>query len=484
MDLAIPSIDIASLGPELILSIAAILVLMVSVFLPKERKDPACYLSLLGILFALASSVTLWGKPKYAFNNMIYVDNFGLFFNMVVLITAGIAILMSINYLKEEGMSHGEFFALILFATVGMMFMAIGSNLITIFLGLETMSISIYVLAGFLRERDRSNESALKYLLLGAFSSAFLLYGIAFIYGATGTTDLKGISVFLSEATYLNDPMLLAGTGLLLVGFGFKIAAVPFHMWTPDVYEGAPTSVTAFMSVGVKAAAFAAFVRVFSYSLWNLQPDWVLLMWILAVLTMTLGNIAAIAQTNIKRMLAYSSIAHAGYIMVGMVASSELGISSILFYMLAYAFMNLGAFGVIIVFERKGEKNLDIEDYSGMGFKYPALALLMSIFLFSLAGIPPTAGFVGKFYIFGAAVKEGYIWLAIIGVMNSLVSVYYYLRVTVVMYMNEPVKEFTGITWSPSMVIALIIAVIGTLLIGILPSPYLDLAKQSILLMM
>jgi len=255
-------------------------------------------------------------------------------------------------------------------------------------------------------------------------------------------------------------------------------------MWTPDVYEGAPTSITAFMSVGVKAAAFAAFVRVFLYSLWDLQPDWNYVLWILAVLTMTLGNIVAIAQNNIKRMLAYSSIAHAGYIMVGMVASNELGTSSILFYMLAYAFMNLGAFGVIILYGRKGEENLDINDYSGMGFKYPALALLMSVFMFSLAGIPPTAGFVGKFYIFSAAIKSGYIWLAIIGVMNSLISVYYYLRITVMMYMKEPVKEFVGLKWSPSMAIALIIAVIGTLLIGIFPSPYLDLARQSIQLFM
>ncbi|MDO8722342.1 MAG: NADH-quinone oxidoreductase subunit N [Syntrophales bacterium] len=484
MDLVIPNIDVAGLGPELILSIAAMFVLLVSVFLPKGRKNPAAYLSLLGIFFAFVSSIFLWGNPRYAFNNMILVDNFALFFNSIFLIAAGLSILMSVNYLKEEEMNHGEFYALILFATVGMMFMAAGSNLITIFLGLETMSISIYVLAGFFRRSNKSNESALKYLLLGAFSSAFLLYGIALMYGATGTTDLKGISEFLSNAAYLKDPMLLAGMGLLLVGFGFKIASVPFHMWTPDVYEGAPTSITAFMSVGVKAAAFAAFVRVFLYSLWDLQPDWNHVLWILAVLTMTLGNVVAISQNNIKRMLAYSSIAHAGYIMIGMVASSELGTSGILFYMLAYAFMNLGAFGVIILYGRKGDENLDINDYSGMGFKYPGLALLMTNFMFSLAGIPPTAGFFGKFYIFSAAIKEGYIWLAIIGVMNSLVSVYYYLRITVMMYMKEPVKEFVGLNWSPSMAIALIIAVIGTLLIGIFPSPYLDLARQSIQLFM
>ena len=484
MDLAIPKIDILSLGPELILSITAMLILLVSACLQKKEKDPAAYLSLLGIAFAFISCICLWGKSKYAFSGMILVDNFSLFFILVFLISAGVTILMSINYMKEEGMGFGEFYALILFATVGMMFMAVGANLITIFLGLETMSISIYVLAGFLRTNNKSNESALKYLLLGAFSSAFLLYGIALIYGATGTTDLKGISEFLSKAVSLEDPMLWTGMGLLVVGFGFKVATVPFHMWTPDVYEGAPTSVTAFMAVGVKAAAFAAFVRVFSHSLSSLQADWSNLLWILAVLTMTLGNFAAIAQTNIKRMLAYSSIAHAGYIMVGMVAASELGTSSILFYMLAYAFMNLGAFGVIIVYGRKGEENLNINDYSGIGFKYPALALLMAVFMFSLAGIPPMAGFVGKFYIFSAAVKAGYIWLAVIGVMNSLVSVYYYLRITVMMYMKEPEKDFGVLRWSPSIVIALIIAVFGTLLIGIYPSPYLDLAKESVRLFM
>jgi len=392
---------------------------------------------------------------------------------------------MSIRFLKVEGFEHGEYYVLLLFATVGMMFMASAADLIIVFLGLETFSLAIYVLAGFFRTNPKSNESSLKYFLLGAFSTGFLLYGIALIYGATGTTNLKGIHDFLRRADFFTDPLLLIGMGLLIVGFGFKVASVPFHMWTPDVYEGAPTAVTAFMAVGPKAAGFAAFLRVFLYSLSSLQTDWVWILWVLAVLTMTLGNIVAIAQKNIKRMLAYSSIAHAGYILVAMVAASELSTASILYYLLAYAFMNLGAFAVVILYGRKGEENILVSDYSGMASRYPLLAAGMAIFMFSLAGIPPTAGFVGKFYIFSAAVKAGYVGLAIIGVLNSALSVYFYLRVTVMMYMRSPEKEPAGgLDFSPGMVIALLITVFFTLQMGIFPAEYLNLARKSILSLM
>jgi NADH-quinone oxidoreductase subunit N len=364
------------------------------------------------------------------------------------------------------------------------MFMASATDLIIVFLGLETFSISIYVLAGFFRTQPKSIESSLKYFLLGSFSAGFLLYGIALIYGATGTTNIKGIYEFLHRTPTLSNPLLLVGMGLLIVGFGFKVASVPFHMWTPDVYEGAPTSITAFMSVGPKAAGFAAFLRVFLYAFSSLQADWVWILWVLAVLTMTLGNVVAIAQKNIKRMLAYSSIAHAGYILVALVAADELGTASVLYYILAYAFMNLGAFGVIILYGKRGEENINLSDYSGLASKYPLLAAVMALFMFSLAGIPPTAGFVGKFYIFSAAVKAGYLGLAIIGVLNSALSVYFYLRVTVMMYMRNPEKEWTGLNPSPAMVVALIIAAFGTLQIGITPSHYLNLAKQSILALM
>ena len=484
MNIVTPAINWSAIGPELILSLTAMALLLITVLAKKGAKRAIPYLSLAGIVLALLLCVSLWGKSAYAFNRMVVLDNYSLFFKIIFLITAGLTVLMSIRFLQREEFNYGEYYILLLFAAVGMMFMASAADLIIIFLGLETFSLSVYALAGFFRTQPKSNESSLKYFLLGAFSAGFLLYGIALIYGATGTTNLKGIYEFVRKIPLLTDPLLLIGMGLLIVGFGFKVASVPFHMWTPDVYEGAPTSVTAFMSVGPKAAGFAAFLRVFLYALSPLQTDWVWILWVLAVLTMTLGNVVAIAQKNIKRMLAYSSIAHAGYILVAMVTGSELGTASILYYILAYAFMNLGAFGVVILYGRKGEENINIGDYSGMASKYPLLAAAMAIFMFSLAGIPPTAGFVGKFYIFSSAIKAGYIGLAIIGVLNSALSVYYYLRVTVMMYMRNPEKEFARLDLSPAMVIALIIAVWGTLQMGIIPSQYLNLARESILALM
>jgi NADH-quinone oxidoreductase subunit N len=361
-----------------------------------------------------------------------------------------------------------------------MMLMAAGSHLIIIFLGLETMSISIYILAGMMREDKRSVEAALKYFLLGAFATGFLLYGIALIYGATGSLYLKDIAAYITSKSLLRSPMLLMSLVFLTIGFGFKIASVPFHMWTPDVYEGAPTSITAFMATGVKAAGFSAFIRVFFSALPAFRPDWTSIMWLICVATMTVGNIVAISQTNIKRMLAYSSIAHAGYILVAFVAGNDLGTSGILFYLMAYAFMNIGAFTCVILLGKKGEENTLISDYAGIGFKYPLLAASMTIFLLSMAGIPPLGGFMAKFYVFSAAVKEKFYWLAVLGVLNSAVSVYYYLRVTVLMYFRESEREITGLHFSPASVIALILAVIGTLYLGIFPANVLSLAQKSI----
>jgi len=363
-----------------------------------------------------------------------------------------------------------------------MMVMASGTELMTLFLGLELMSISLYALAGYTRTRMISNESALKYFLLGSFATGFLLYGMALLYGATGTTNLHGISLFLAKS-HLQNPMPIIGMALLVIGFGFKIAAVPFHMWAPDVYQGAPSPITAFMSAGPKAAAFAAFVRVFVEALPTLQSEWVALIWIMAVLTMTVGNVIALVQDNIKRMLAYSSIAHAGYVLVAFLSAGELGISSILYYMLAYTFMNIGAFAIISVLGGKGEDKVNIEDYNGLGYRYPVAAIAMSLFLFSLAGIPPTAGFMGKFYIFSAAIKEGYLGLAIIGVINSVISVYYYLRVTVAMYMKEPAASGVSpsLIFSPACIVAILISAFGVLRMGLFPSDYIDIAKQSFL---
>ncbi len=484
MNVVIPAISWSVIGPELILSLTAMGLLLITCLARRAARGAIPYLGLAGVLIALFYCVSLWGHSQYGFNRMVIQDNYSLFFKLIFLLTAGLTILMSVRFLKLEGFEHGEYYVLLLFATVGMMLMASAADLIIIFLGLETFSLAIYVLAGFFRTQVKSNESSVKYFLLGAFSSGFLLYGIALIYGATGTTQLKGIYDFAAKMDLLTDPLLLIGMCLLIVGFGFKVASVPFHMWTPDVYEGAPTTVTAFMSVGAKAAGFAAFLRVFLYSFSSLQTDWIWILWVLAVLTMTLGNIVAIAQRNIKRMLAYSSIAHAGYILVAMVAAGELGTASVLYYLMAYAFMNLGAFAVVVLYGRKAEENILIGDYSGMASKYPLLAAAMAIFMFSLAGIPPTAGFVGKFYIFSAAVKAGYIGLAVIGVLNSALSVYYYLRVTVMMYMRGPEKEQERLEIGPAMAAALIIAVLGTLQMGITPSQYLNLARQSVLALM
>jgi NADH-quinone oxidoreductase subunit N len=482
MEIIIPPFDIKSIAPIIIMTITGIVVLMADVFFKRALKDKLAYLSLIGIVIAGVVTFTQIGTTVYSFSDTFVVDNYSLFFNFIFLVSTAIVILMSVSYIKQEGINYGEYYTLILFATMGMMLMAGGSDLITIFLGLEIMSISLYVLAGFRRNRSDSNEASLKYFLLGAFATGFLLYGIAMLYGATGTTNIKEIAAFLANNPALSNPMIILGSSLLIIGFGFKVACVPFHKWTPDVYEGAPTAITAFLSAGPKAAAFAAFFRVFLVSLPGLEPKWSIILWVIAVLTMTVGNVVAIAQTNIKRMLAYSSIAHAGYALIAIVAANSLGTASMLFYMLAYIFMNLGAFAVVIVLGRKGEENLMIEDYNGLGYKHPLLAITMSIFMFSLAGIPPLAGFVGKFYIFSAAIKSGYVVLAVIGVINSVIAVYYYLRVTVAMYMKPPAREFAPLSLSPYMIVALILSIWGTIHLGIFPARIIEFAQKSTLL--
>lgn len=351
----------------------------------------------------------------------------------------------------------------------------------TIFLGLEVMSVALYVLAGFNRANLKSNEAGLKYFLLGAFSTGFLLYGMALTYGATGSTK---IAVIAAQAAQMSLPsaniMLVGGMLLILVGFAFKIAAAPFHMWTPDVYEGAPTPITAFMSAGPKAAGFAAALRILVVAFPTLVADWSQLLWILAVLTMTVGNITALRQDNIKRMLAFSSIAHAGYALVGLVAANGTGTAGILFYMLSYTFMNIGAFAILILIGKKGESNGNVQDFAGLGFKHPMLAVAMTIFLFSLSGMPPTAGFIGKFYLFSGAVQEGYIWLAVIGVLNSAASVYYYLRVMVFMYMKDPTEDFSWTRVTAPIALCLIISVAGTMIPGIIPSVILQYAQEAV----
>ena len=481
MTIPVPSFSLSSIGPWLTLTIAAIIILLVDAFSPKGRKGIFPILALVALAVAAWQTYCLWGKVGVDFSRMVYLDNFAFYFYLIIILGTALTILLSPNYLEEFGKNLGEYYALVLFAAVGMLLMAASAHFIMIFLGLEIMSIAVYVLAGLFREDPRSNEAALKYLVLGAFASGFLLFGMVMLYGAGGgTLYLSELASKLSSYAELTRPLTLLGLALIIVGFGFKVASVPFHMWTPDVYEGAPTNVTAFMAVGVKAAAFAAFARVMFMVFPDFTVQWNMVLWVLAVATMTLGNVVAIAQTNIKRMLAYSSIAHAGYLMVALVAHNQLGAVSLLYYLLAYTIMNIGAFAVVILVGRKKDSYLNIYDYSGLGFQHPALAATMAIFMLALAGIPPTAGFVGKFYIFSAAVKAGYIWLAIIGVMNSLVSVYYYLRITVLMYMRPAEAELGPIPFTYGLTFAVALTALATLAIGIFPGFFYDMAVNSV----
>jgi NADH-quinone oxidoreductase subunit N len=478
MTIDIPSITLSNIGPLITLSVAGLMLLLVDAMSPKGKKGYFNVISLVAIIIAGLQTWCLWNRTGTDFSRMIYVDNFSSFFYIVFLVGTAISVLLSTKYLEEYGKNYGEYYALMLFAAVGMMLMAAGNNLVIIFIGLEVLSIPIYILAGLFREDAKSNEAALKYLLLGAFSSAFLLFGMAMLYGGTGTMYLDDLAKILKQGNL--NPLIYLGLGMLLVGFGFKISSVPFHMWTPDVYEGAPTSITAFMSVGTKAAAFAAFVRMFMLVFPSIRMEWDMLLWVIAVLTMTLGNVVAIAQTNIKRMLAYSSIAHAGYIIVGLIAGNQLGIIGIMYYLLAYTLMNLGAFGVVILVARKKDNYLNIYDYCGLGFQHPGLAAAMALFMFALAGMPPTAGFIGKFYIFSAAIQAGYFWLVILGVTNSLISVYFYLRITVLMYMRPAEADLGPVTFTPAMTAALVLSAVGVLTFGIFPGCLYNMAMSSV----
>ena len=468
--------DILAILPQCIVAILAMIVLLADAVAPKMSKRTLANISVLGLVVALAVQIAQrpWLQP--VFQKMVIADEYARYFNIVFLVGAIISVLLSVDYLEREGISHGEYYALLLLTTTGMMIMGAATNLIVVFLGLEVLSISLYVLAGYARERLVSEEAAMKYFLLGAFASAFFLYGVALVYGATQSLNLMDIAVQVKSGGV--TPLLLAGAALLVVGFGFKVAVVPFHIWTPDVYEGAPTSVTAFMSVGAKAAGFAAFLRVFSVALPGLSPESAKVIAILSALTMVVGNFVAVAQKDIKRMLAYSSIAHAGYIMVGLVAAMSPvnairgdAIGAVLFYTLAYTVTNLGAFAVVLAFRRQGEEVLELDDYAGLGLKYPALGAAMTLFMVSLAGLPPTAGFLGKLYLFRAALGAGRTGLVIVGVLTSVVSFYYYLAVIVRMYMAAPSAstEKTEAVPGGHLSLALALAALGTLWLGIWP---------------
>ncbi|MBI5627926.1 MAG: NADH-quinone oxidoreductase subunit N [Candidatus Rokubacteria bacterium] len=478
--LVLPVISFRAIAPGLTLAAAACLLLLLDLLPTRGRKDHLAVVGLAGVVLSMILSLGLWGSDERAFNGIVRLDGFALFFNLVIGFATGLVLLLSIDYLRRQGMESGEFYILVLFSAVGMTLMAGAGDLIVIFLGLEVMSLSLYVLAGWFEGRLAAGEASMKYFLLGAFASGFFLYGIALIFGATGSTNLDRIAVAVAGGA-ARDPLLIIGFGLLVVGFGFKISSVPFHMWTADVYQGAPTSVTALIATGSKAAAFAGLLRVFLSAFRTTQADWTALVWWLAVLSMTAGNVVALAQQNIKRMLAYSSIAHAGYILVGVVAGGALGGGGVLFYLLVYTFTTAGAFGVILLLERDGREAVAVSDLAGLATRHPVLALTFSVFLLSLVGIPPTAGFVGKFYLFGAAVRTGYVWLAVIGVLNSAIAAYYYLRLIVFMYMREPEGSPTVLVPSLPAGLALAVALWGVVQLGVLPAPFLDLAQAALI---
>lgn len=472
METALKFPDIGPIMPEIVLACAALAILMLELVL--KRKETIAVLS---IAAAALVTLTMTGSEGTTFGGMFVSDPYAMFFKLIFLSSLILSILISVKYIAVEKVNFGEYYALLLFATLGMMIMASAGDLIVLYLGLELMALSTYVLAGFIRHDKRSNEAAMKYFLLGAFASAMLLFGISIIYGITGTTDLRAIAEHISKGSpsaYLTLSLIF-----LICAFSFKVAAAPFHMWAPDVYEGAPTSVTAFMSVGPKAAGFAAMGRVFLVAFAPVQIDWVRILIPIAILTMAVGNILALSQSNIKRMLAYSSIAHAGYALLGLIAGSSEGLAGMMNYLLIYAFMNIGAFAVIVLLRSEGFRGEEITDYEGLSKSHPLLSALMLVFMFSLTGIPPTAGFMGKFYIFLAAVNAGYTWLVVVAVLFSAVSAYFYMRIVMYMYMREPKGE-VRLSASPAINIALAITVIAVLVIGIIPGKVIELAKTAV----
>ena len=462
----------------------ACLLLLVDLFIPKDRKSWTAALAVIGLLISGGILVARWGETVSAFNGMVMVDNYSAYLNLLLVITGLLGIAVAYDYLKRTGLEKGEYYTLLLFSITGMMLMTGATDLIVIFLALELLSIPLYVLAGFAVPQPDSEEASIKYFLLGAFSSAIMVYGIAMVYGATATTSLTGI-IDAVAAGSADITILVIGAGLILIGLGFKVAVVPFHMWTPDVYQGSPTSVTAFMAVGAKVAGFAALFRVLieAFSTPELSYDLTPILWALAALTVILGNVVALVQKNIKRMLAYSSIAHAGFILMALVpyGQEELqdaATSAALFYLLAYLVTNFAAWAVVIALEHKEGKGLEIEDYAGLGRKYPLLALTMTIAMLSFIGIPPTLGFMGKYLVFQVLVAGGYIWLALIGVLVSLVSAYYYLRVVVMMYMKEGEPQVRRESWLYGTALVTGLCVV---LLGVFSSPLINWASNAVM---
>jgi len=490
--------DLQLIVPELIITLVASIALVMEVILPYKHGKWTAYFSLAGIALALVSlgaqfksmggSFSL-NVPQTlvaidGFSGMVRIDGFALLFRTIFLIAAALAIAISIRYLDIEREQHGEYYSLLLFATVGMMFLAVGYDLISLYIALELMALTFYVLVAFTKRDRRSNEAGMKYFLLGAFSSGILLYGMSVLYGITGATNLADIGRGLTATGELR-PFLLIGMVALAAGLFFKVAAVPFHMWAPDAYEGAPTSVTAFLSTGSKAASFALYARIFFVALGPIRADWAPLLGIVAALTIAVGNWAAITQENSKRLLAYSSISNAGYLLLAVIANNSYGNIGLVIYLLVYTFMNMGAFGIIISLRRRSIIGDNVDDLMGLAFKSPGMAAMMSFFMLSLGGLPATGGFMGKWFLIGGLIQRGtsdhrqwYYWLAGWAVINIVVSFYYYLRFIRVMYLGDRVADEEPLTVSPALQTALVAALVGIMIIGVFPHPLIKLAKE------
>ncbi|MBI5117084.1 NADH-quinone oxidoreductase subunit N [Candidatus Poribacteria bacterium] len=493
----IPPIDFTAVYPEVIVALVGLLVLAVDIFIKPQRKTSLSAIALVGLVLAFLTTMLIWDRNETAFSGMVAVDSYAQFFKLIFIFSAALTVLISPRYLSLNNISVGEYLELVLFCTVGMMVMASANDLVTIYIGLELMAISIYLMAGFQRDNPRSCEASMKYFLLGSFASALLLYGMSFFYGITGTTSLQGFTLSPNSNIIDSEVMTRLPLVLMTVGFAFKIAAVPFHMWTPDVYEGAPTPLTAFMSVGPKVAAFAVIMRVYMKTFGALVPDWVQMFTLLSILTMIYGNVVAVAQKSMKRMLAYSSIAHAGYLLIGIVSAGTAtemtggkamsatfaseSMMSVMVYLFAYMFMNLGTFAVVISLGRADNPRDSLADYAGLAKRRPLTALLMTILLLSLMGFPGTFGFIGKFYIFKAAIVTGNLTLAVVGVLMSVVAAFYYVRVVLYMYMREPEGEVLaeGDAISSTMY-AIVVTTMFTLLFGVAPGFIIDMARYTI----
>jgi len=466
--------------PELLLTVIGALVMVLEPILAQGRKRVLGYIAFVGLAAALVAAAAGAWVTGPAFSSLVIIDGFAVFFRVLVLAVALLVVLMSFAYLRREGFESGEYYALLMFSVAGQCIMAAAGELIVVFIGLEISSIASYVMAGYLRREKLGNEASAKYFLLGSFATAFLLYGVALIYGITGTTSLAHIRDILSNAQTAPSGMLVAtSAALMFVGFAFKVSAAPFQVWAPDVYQGAPAPVTAFLAAGPKAAAFAVFLRVFLTAFGSISGRWAPIVWASALATMVVGNFAALMQTNVKRLLAYSSIAHAGYVMVAVTAHSEIGTQAVMFYLAAYVFMNVGAFAIVSYFSRRGERYVNVEDFAGLGWRKPGMAAMFSIFLLSFIGVPLTGGFFAKFYVFKAALDADLVWLTVLGLLNSAVAAFYYLRLLVVMYMQEPGESTADLPPVPAGTRAAIwVSAVLTLVLGIYPSVVLDVAGR------